>query len=215
MTSAAVRMVRTADDGGAESGHGGDMNFLVYVIIGCEIGFWVLLAGGLAVRYLLGAGRLGLALLACVPLLDIVLLLAAGADLARGGEPDTIHGLAAFYLGFSVAFGHALIKGADVRFAHRFAGGPAPVKTARGTRAHRRGLWVEYARVLLAAGISVGVLLAMIVLAPDGSEEPLWDWIRRAGLVAALWLVAGPVWGLFERPARDKVPRRATSSSGF
>lgn len=192
------------------------MDILVYVIVACEVGFWVLLAGGLAVRYLLGAKRLGLAVLASVPLLDVVLLLSAGADLARGGAADTVHGLAAFYLGFSVAFGHSLIRWADVRFAHRFAGGPAPVKPVKGTAAYRRGLWVEYARVLLACAVAVAVLLAMIVfVAADGSAEPLWGWIQKAGLVAAIWLVAGPVWGMFEQaprqPAGDSPPAGPSS----
>ena len=178
------------------------MDFLVYLIIGCEIGFWVLLALGLAARYLLHRKRLGLALLACVPLPDVVLLAAAGTDLARGGAADTVHGLAAFYLGFSVAFGHSLIRWADVRFAHRFAGGPAPVKPVKGSAAYRRGLWIEYGRVLIAVTIAVAVLLAMIqFLAAPGEADVLWAWIKRAGLVAGIWLAAGPVYGMFERPA--------------
>jgi hypothetical protein len=31
------------------------------------------------------------------------------------------------YLGFSVVFGPSVIRWADARFAHRFAGGPPPV----------------------------------------------------------------------------------------
>lgn len=179
------------------------MDVLVYLIIGCEIGFWVLLAAGLCTRYLLHRKRLGLTLLACVPLLDAVLLAAAGTDLARGGTADTVHGLAAFYLGFSVAFGHSLIRWADVRFAHRFAGGPAPVKPAKGTAAYRRSLWVEYGRVLIAVTIAVAVLLVMIMfLAAPGETGELWNWVKRAGLVAGIWLVAGPVYGMFERPAQ-------------
>lgn len=122
-----------------------------------------------------------------------------------------MHGLAAFYLGFSVAFGHSLIRWADVRFAHRFAGGPAPVKPAKGSAAYRRGLWMEYARVMLAATLAVAVLLVMIGLVDaDSSAETLWSWIHRAGLVAGIWLFAGPVWGMFERP----VPPAAGSKAG-
>lgn len=179
------------------------MDVLVYLIIGCEIGFWVLLAAGLCTRYLLHQKRLGLVLLACVPLLDAVLLAAAGTDLARGGTAEMVHGLAAFYLGFSVAFGHTLIRWADVRFAHRFAGGPAPVKPAKGTAAYRHSLWVEYGRVLIAMTIAVAVLLIMIAfLAAPGETGELWDWVKRAGVVAGIWLVAGPVYGMFERPGQ-------------
>ena len=188
------------------------MNFIVYVIVACEIGFWVLLAGGLAVRYLLGAKRLGLVLLACVPVLDVVLLAAATADLARGGTAESAHGLAALYLGFSVAFGHSLIRWGDIRFAHRFAGGPAPEKPVKGSAAYRRGLWIEYARVLLAAAIASAVLLALIFfVAADTEAEVLWGWIRTTGLVVGIWLIAGPVWGMFERPAQTAAPVQAAA----
>lgn len=190
------------------------MDFLVYLIIGCEIGFWVLLAAGLCTRYLLHRKRLGVALLACVPLLDVVLLSAAGADLARGGSADSVHGLAAFYLGFSVAFGHSLIRWADVRFAHRFAGGPAPVKPVKGTPPYRRGLWIEYGRVLIATGIAVAVLLVMIVfLAAPSETGVLWAWVQRAGLVAGIWLLAGPVYGMFERPAAERIAGHSGESA--
>ncbi|WP_424326067.1 hypothetical protein [Gordonia sp. (in: high G+C Gram-positive bacteria)] len=58
---------------------------ILIAIAGCEVGFWVLVGGGLALRY-----------------------------------------LARLYLGVTVVFGPRLIRWADARFAHRFAGGPAP-----------------------------------------------------------------------------------------
>ena len=91
---------------------------------------------------------------------------------------------------------------------------PAPVKPVKGSTAYRRGLWVEYARVLLACAVAVAVLLAMIVfVAADGSAEPLWGWIQKAGLVAAIWLVAGPVWGMFEQAPRQPAGDSPSSSS--
>lgn len=204
MTADACPVEPFADDAGSRTGHAEGMDILVYLIIGSEVGFWILLAAGLAARYLLRRPGLGMVLLACVPLLDAVLLAAAGLDLARGGSAESIHGLAAFYLGFSIAFGHQLIRWADVRVAHRFAGGPAPVKPAKGTPAYRRSLWVEYGRVLIAVAIAVAVLLAMILfLAAPGEAGELWNWVKRAGLVAGIWLIAGPVYGMFEAPARS------------
>src|SRR5687767_3263233 len=99
---------------------------LLALIVACEISFWALIAAGLASRYLLGRRRLGAALLVCVPVVDLVLLVATVIDLAGGAVADFGHGLAAAYIGFSVAFGHSLIRWADERFAHRFAGGPPP-----------------------------------------------------------------------------------------
>jgi len=109
---------------------------LLGIIVACETGFWVILLAGLVARYLLRLPRLGLILLACVPLVDVVLLIATVISL-RGGETASVtHGLAAVYIGFSVAFGHGMIRRADERFAHRFAGGPPPSKPPKYGRAH-------------------------------------------------------------------------------
>jgi hypothetical protein len=117
-----------------------------------------LLLAGLALRYLLGRRRLGLAVLACAPVVDLVLLAAATVDLKRGGEAALPHALAAVSIGVSVAWGHRMIRWADARFAHRFAGGSAPERPPRRGPAHaareRRG-WVRHA---FAWGIGCGVL---------------------------------------------------------
>ncbi|MBC6463814.1 hypothetical protein HKK72_39190, partial [Actinomadura sp. HBU206391] len=57
---------------------------LLGIIAGCEIAFWVVLLAGLAARYLLRMRRLSTVLLICVPLVDVVLLVASVIDL-RGG----------------------------------------------------------------------------------------------------------------------------------
>ncbi|RQX50832.1 hypothetical protein DLJ57_10885, partial [Micromonospora chalcea] len=94
---------------------------LVAVIVGCEVAFWVVLLAGLIARYPLRRPRLGAALLIAVPVVDLVLLAATMIDLRRGATATFAHGLAAAYLGFSVAFGHRMVRWADERFAHRFA----------------------------------------------------------------------------------------------
>lgn len=168
---------------------------IAVVIVACEIGFWVVLALGMLLRYPLARRRAGAVVLACVPLVDVVLLVAAGADLARGADFTSVHGLAAAYLGFSLAFGHSLVRWADVRFAHRFAGGPAPdPKPAAGSVERRRSIWAEWGRVVLAVAIASVVLAALSVVADAdqrstvvASAGPLW-------LVVVVWLVAGPVW---------------------
>lgn len=104
---------------------------LTAVIVACEIGFWVLLLAGLACRYLLRRQLLSTILLALAPAVDLVLLIASVLDLRGGGTATAVHGLAAIYLGVSVGFGHRMMHWADVRFAHRFAGGPPPAKKPR------------------------------------------------------------------------------------
>src|SRR5437899_3014186 len=96
------------------------------VLVACEIGFWVVLAAGLLLRYPLRRPRAGAVVLACVPLVDLVLLGATVADLRSGATAGVRHGLAAVYIGFSVAYGHSAVRWADGHFRHRFAGGPKP-----------------------------------------------------------------------------------------
>jgi hypothetical protein len=64
---------------------------LLAIIAGCEVGFWVILLAGLTARYLLGLRRMGEALLVCVPLVDLVLLVATirTCDAARAPTSPT------------------------------------------------------------------------------------------------------------------------------
>lgn len=169
---------------------------LVAVIVACEIGFWVVLAAGLVTRYLLHRRRLGGWLLAGVPVVDLVLLAVTVLDLRGGGAADLAHGLAAVYLGFSVAFGHAMVRWADVRFAHRFAGGPPPVPKPRpGTWPRVRLEWRDLGKAVLAVGISAVLLLAEIALVGDrGDTSALEGWFPRLGVVLLVWLATGPLW---------------------
>jgi hypothetical protein len=145
------------------------------LIIACEVGFWVLLGCGLAARYLLRARRLSKVLLFAVPLVDVVLLAASVIDLRRGGVADTAHGLAAIYIGVSVGFGSQMIRWADQRFAHRFAGGPLPVRAPRAGRehaAHERRQWLRHLLAYLTAAV---VLAAFTALVGDAARTlPLW-----------------------------------------
>ncbi|WP_193611676.1 hypothetical protein [Nocardioides lijunqiniae] len=180
-----------------------DDNPIAALIVACEVGLWILLGSGLALRYLLRHPRSGAVVLAGIPLLDVVLLIAATLDLHRGAEPDGTHGLAAIYLGSSIAFGPALARWADVRFAHRFADGPAPVKPAKGSAERQALLWTEWRRVVTAASIASLVLIALAYLvAEPGQREPLLWWAGRAWIVAGLWLLFGPLWETSVRSSR-------------
>ena len=148
---------------------------MIALIVACEIGFWVLLGGGLAARYLLRARRLSTALLVAVPLVDVVLLAATAVDLRRGAEAGFERGLAAVYIGVSLAFGHQLTSWADQRFAHRFAGGPAPVRPPRTGRAHAARERRQWLRHLLAFAVAATVLAVLTLIVGDLSRTvPLW-----------------------------------------
>jgi hypothetical protein len=177
---------------------------ILAVIAACEIGFWVLLGAGLGARYLLKMRRLSTVLLISVPLVDVVLLVATFVDLHRGATANTAHGLAAAYLGFSVAFGHSMIRWADQRFAHRFAGGPPPWKPPKGGRARARYEWREWAKGMGGWAIACGLLGAGVLYVDDPPRtEQLIGFMKTLTLIMAIWLAAFPVWAtLF--PARVK-----------
>jgi 2TM domain-containing protein len=148
---------------------------MIVAIVACEVAFWVLLGCGLLARYVLRARALSTALLIAVPLVDVVLLGISVADLRGGGTPHAAHGLAAIYIGASLAFGHQMINWVDQRFAHKFAGGPPPVRPPRTGRAHAARERRQWLRHLLAYVIAAGVLGVFTVLVGDVTRTlPLW-----------------------------------------
>lgn len=148
---------------------------MLALIVACEFGFWILLVFGLAARYLLRARALSTVLLVGVPLVDVVLLVAAVINLRGGGEATTAHGLAAIYLGVSIAFGSQLVGWADQRFAHRFAGGSPPLRPPQigpDHAAYERRQWLRH---LLAYVIGATVLGLFTLLVGDPERTaPMW-----------------------------------------
>jgi hypothetical protein len=170
-------------------------NPVAAVIVLCEFGLWGLLGLGLALRYLFRLRRASALVLWSIPLLDVVLVVATALDLRGGAEAGTVHGLAAVYLGLSVAFGPVIVRWADARFAHRFAGGPPPPRAPRRGPGRRARLLREWYRAVGAAAIASAVLLGLTVFfaAPEGREVLAW-WIGRVWIVVGLWYVFGPLW---------------------
>jgi hypothetical protein len=179
-------------------------NPLVAVIAGCEIGFWVLLGAGLAARYLLRMRRTSTALLLCVPLVDVVLLVATVIDLRGGATASSVHGLAAVFLGFSVAFGHSMTRWADQRFAHRFAGGPPPVKPPKDGPARVRHEWREWGKFMLAYAIACAVMLVLIfIVGTPETTTALWKGtIPNMSVVGGIWLL-WPLSATFRTSSRS------------
>jgi hypothetical protein len=133
-------------------------------------------------------------LLAAVPLVDLVLLVATVLDLQRGAVATAAHGLAAAYIAFSVAFGHRTIRAMDARVAHRFAGGPAPEPTPRRGAEAVRHAWQEWRRALLAWSIAVGLLAAAVLLVGDVDRtRQLTGWIAWLSGALVVWFLAGPL----------------------
>ncbi|MET8292567.1 hypothetical protein [Streptomyces sp. NPDC005180] len=187
---------------------------LVALIIACEAGFWVLLAGGLALRYLAGMPRLGVALLLCEPLLELALLVASAVDLRNGGEPNWRHGLAALYLGYTVGYGHYTVKWLDGHAAYRLAGGPKPPGTKYG-KERARHEWKLWIRTLVAVAVALGLLQGAIWYAGGAADTSgLRDWQFGALRALVIHAVVAATYSVWPRkaPARAEADREPVGS---
>jgi hypothetical protein len=167
------------------------------LIIGCEISFWVVLLLALAARYVLRRKRLSQILLIGLPILDLALLGFTALDLNSGSTANFAHGLAAAYVGFTVAFGRMAVSWADQHFAHWFTAAPAPSKApTRGWLALRYELLL-WGRCLIAVAITLTLLVALIAYVnDDAATQALKDWFRTAIGCAIFWFIFGPLWTL-------------------
>ncbi|MGI5122587.1 hypothetical protein ACQEU5_24025 [Marinactinospora thermotolerans] len=185
---------------------------IVAFILACEAAFWVLLLGGLAARYLLRARRLSSALLLSLPLLDVVLLAAIALHLHHGGTAEFGHGLGALYLGFTVAYGHSMVRWADARFAHRFAGAPLPPRPPQRGWARIRYELVGWWRGILACAIGAGVLYGLTVFAGDPAQTEALNRFYHPLAVFTVINTVVTVWGCLEagtgrgEPSREQTP---------
>jgi len=160
---------------------------IAYFIIGCEIAFWIFVAAGLSVRYLLGMKRLGLALLMATPIIDLLLLVATVVDLQRGATASMVHGIAAIYIGVSIAYGHQMIAWADRYFLFWFKGGENPRRRKAYGSAHASQERNGWFRHLAAYIIGSAFLLIMIWWIGDATRTAAFSNIVRVwGIIVVI-----------------------------
>ena len=166
---------------------------ILAIIVACEIAFWVVIVFGLAIRYPLRRPRAGLVMLALVPLVDLILLLAVALNLRSGARPrsPTAWPLST---SFSIAYGHRLIRWADIRFAHRFAGGPAPEAPWRGLHASVG----QMSRTALAAAIACGMTELLVTWVGETDRtaalDSTYQWASFILVIDVLWAISYTVW---------------------
>ncbi|MFI1968833.1 hypothetical protein BLA24_24385 [Streptomyces cinnamoneus] len=178
---------------------------IVTLILVCEVGFWVLLAGGLSLRYLARMPRTGIAVLLLEPVLELVLLIATAVDLRNGASADWKHGLAAVYIGYSVGLGHSTITWVDQRFAHRFAGGPPPVKPPKHGAARTAYEWKVAGRWILAAAVAAALLQAAVWYVGDsGDVSSLRAWQTKMLIVVGINLAIAVSYTIWPKQPKDK-----------
>jgi hypothetical protein len=100
-----------------------------------------------------------------------------------------------------------MIRGADARFAHLFAGGPPPPRRPRHGAARTRYERREFGKAV-ALGVSSALLLAAIAIVGDVDRTvALQAWLGRLTLVLAvwsLWPITHTLWP--SRPTRAVQP---------
>ena len=181
---------------------------ILTAIVICEVAFWVAILAGLSARYLLKRQRLGALLLILAPVIDVLLLALVTIDLLRGGVASWQHGLAAIYIGVSVTYGKRMVGWADVRFAHRFAGGPAPARVT-GVR-YTVKCWKDVLVTAVAVAIAAGILGGIIALVDDSERtESLTGFFAILGVILAIDVVWAVSYTLWPKPApaqRSSIP---------
>lgn len=184
---------------------------MLIAILACEIGFWVAIALGLITRYPLNRPRLGKALLYSTPLIDVLLLSFVVIHLRSGAEPHLTHGIAALYIGFSVAFGHQVIEWADRTYRCKINKENVP-EPQRGTPMQRE--ISSFGRALLAAAVAAAIIEITILAASNPlAAETLRSWHQTLLIILGIWLVTGPVWQLFS-PAPKTLAVNQNSKHG-
>lgn len=171
---------------------------LLFIIAG-EVLFWVFLLAGVCARYLLHWRTVSTVLLVSTPLIDIVIIVLTYIDLNRGAASDFSHGMAAFYVGFSVVFGSEAIARVDRRFARRHTDLSEAELPAVPTRTS-----LEYwLRCLTASTISIALLVIGIAIA--GLADSFWliYWAIVAVFTALAWGVIGPLRDRWRRSKRE------------
>ncbi|KZS46273.1 hypothetical protein ACXFAU_00390 [Paenibacillus glucanolyticus] len=175
-----------------------------FFIVACEVLFWIFVLSGLSARYLLGWRRTGGILLLCTPIIDLLLITVTIMDLRGGTEAGFVHGLAAVYIGVTIAFGHRMIQWADVRFAHRFAGGekpvPAPKYGAARAKRERQG-WYRHALAWVIGVMLLGTMI-LIVGEPDRTEQ-LMAMALRWGLILGIDFIYSFSYTLWPKKQTD------------
>ncbi|MEK2493838.1 hypothetical protein WN990_30220 [Kitasatospora purpeofusca] len=172
---------------------------IVTLVLAAEVAFWVVLALGLAARYLLRWQKVSTVLLVGLPVIDLALFLLTFVDLHGGATASWTHALAASYLGFSVGFGPSVVRWADTRFQHRFGGGPKPLPAPKYGTARAHHEWAICRRTLVSVAITL-TLITALKLFTDATGTGVFDqWYWRLGIAAVVNLVIATTYTLWPK----------------
>lgn len=178
------------------------MNFIIALIIACEVAFWIVIIAGLMSRYVWNRAKLGVFFLALTPVIDLILLIATSIDLYNGATATIAHGIAAVYIGVSIGFGKSMINWADEMFRYYV--------TKQGLKpAKRYGMELAkhylqgFVRHIAAFFIGAGLLVGMIYFIQDPVRtEALYEILRVWGIVLGIDLIITISYFIWPRQAK-------------
>jgi hypothetical protein len=131
-------------------------------IITAEIAFWIVILIGLVCRYRFKKPKLSIIFFALTPVIDLLLVLLTAMDLRAGTPASISHGIAAVYIGVSIAYGKTMITWADEKFQQWFLKLPVEKKRLTGLAKGIHEIKMLGLHVI-AYVISASLLYAMIV----------------------------------------------------
>lgn len=178
------------------------MNGIAWAIVICEILFWLFIVSGLVVRYIGKREKLGFILLAMTPLVDLALLVLTGFDLYRGSTATMAHGIAAIYIGVSVAYGKSMICWADDQFCfYILKSKKKPAK--KSGMAFAKQDFLNWIRHLFAFLIGAGLLLGLTIWVGNADRTEAFQQILRVwAIVLGIDLLITLSYFIWPRPAR-------------
>ncbi|MFF1903138.1 hypothetical protein [Kitasatospora sp. NPDC058218] len=175
---------------------------IVTLIVAAEVAFWILLALGLATRYLLRLRTVSTVLLVGLPAVDLTLFALTVLDLRGGATAGWTHALAAGYAGFSIGYGPSLVRWADRHFQYRFAGGPKPKGAPKYGAERTAHEWRICRRTVVSAAITLGLITALVPLS-DGAAHvgTFTGWYLRLGLTAVINVIVAACYSFWPKEA--------------
>ncbi|SFC19870.1 hypothetical protein SAMN05443252_102159 [Bacillus sp. OV322] len=179
-----------------------------WLILVCEAGFWLIVLGGLFIRYVLKQRKIGGMVLLCTPIIDLLLLIFTVIDLKNGAPATIFHALSAVYIGVTAGFGHSMIKWMDQRFSYWMADGPIPEKAPKFGSGHARAERIGWFRHFLSWMIGIALMYGMILYIGDSDSteeiQKLIKWWSIALAIDFLYSFSYSLW-----PRRKRIDDKA------
>ena len=151
---------------------------MILAIITAEVAFWLCLFGGMFLRYALKLPKAGIVLLAATPLIDLALLVYTFWSLADTHRANFFHAFGAFYVVFSIVFGKDLVLALDKKWR-----GETEISGEGFSRSIRDNL----IRAVIASGITILILVAMVFVTGIAGSFWLFYWIIAMAFLPACW----------------------------